>query len=367
MSAFCISFQIHLASCLKHYSFFDIGVSSSYTDEGKRRDQLNAMIEEVTLPALSLLLRQIRHHQGAFRIALCPSGLFLDFCERLRPDVIETLQALNNTGYVEFLNTTETHSLASIVSIQEFREQAILHSTRIKRLFGNSPTSFMNTGLIYSDGIAAEAGNIGCQLMLTGSKPLPQETLNPNRLYQTASGHDVKLLLTHTSGLHDFPHGMSRGAITSLVQSLSDMAGKNAGTPDLLSTLEQLPGHVLSRQKACFLTPSQAVATKPVTTTLSLPEIRSDTSPYDLTPWLGNEMQKDAHQALYLLETEVKKRHNPNLLNTWRILQDANHFRAMCTQNDGAPMTTPYGSAYDAYINFMNILTDLSERIETRS
>ena len=325
------------------------------------------MIEELTLPALGILLKQLRHHKGAFRIALCPTGLFLDYCERLHPDVIEILQALNDTGHVEFLNSTETHSLASIISIQEFREQAILHSTRIKRLFGRPPTVFMNTGLIYSDATAAQATNISCQLMVTGSKPLPKETPNPNFLFLAASGQDIKLLLTHSSGLYDFPHGMSRGTITSLVQSLSHAAGQDAGTPELLSTLEQLPEHVLSRRKARFLTPSQAAATNPVSATLSLLEIRSDTFPYDLTPWLGNEMQKDAHQALYLLETEVKKRHNPELLRTWRILQDANHFRAMSTQSDGTPVTSPYGSAYDAYINYMNILTDLSERIETRS
>ena len=82
----------------------------------------------------------------------------------------------------------------------------------------------------------------------------------------------------------------------------------------------------------------------------------------DLTAWLGNDMQNDAIEALYKLEPLVRASDNPDLLRTWRRLQTSDHFYYMCTKwfadGDVHKYFNPYGSPYDAYINYMNVLAD---------
>jgi hypothetical protein len=73
-------------------------------------------------------------------------------------------------------------------------------------------------------------------------------------------------------------------------------------------------------------------------------------------------MQCDALEALYRLESRVKACKDANLLTVWRKLQSSDHFYYMCTKwfaaDDVQRYFNPYGSPYDAYINFMNVLGD---------
>ncbi|HRT71354.1 MAG TPA: hypothetical protein P5308_08340, partial [Syntrophales bacterium] len=88
----------------------------------------------------------------------------------------------------------------------------------------------------------------------------------------------------------------------------------------------------------------------------------------DLTAWLGNHMQNDAVTVLYGLEKKVRRKKDPEALEMWRRLQTSDHLYYMCTKwfADGTvhKYFNPYHSPYDAYINFMNILTDFSNTLE---
>jgi alpha-amylase len=90
----------------------------------------------------------------------------------------------------------------------------------------------------------------------------------------------------------------------------------------------------------------------------------------DLTAWLGNGMQTDAIQTLYKMEPQVYRRNNPQLMDTWRMLQTSDHFYYMCTKwfadGDVHQYFNPYPSPYDAYINYMNILDDFSRQLHKK-
>jgi alpha-amylase/alpha-mannosidase (GH57 family) len=87
----------------------------------------------------------------------------------------------------------------------------------------------------------------------------------------------------------------------------------------------------------------------------------------DLTAWTGNEIQRDALNAIYYMEEDVMKTKKRDLIETWRKLQTSDHFYYMCTKwsNDGDVHAyfSPYQSPYDAYISFMNALSDLQLRV----
>ena len=88
----------------------------------------------------------------------------------------------------------------------------------------------------------------------------------------------------------------------------------------------------------------------------------------DVSAWVGNSMQQSALQKLYALEAAVKAANNPELLENWRKLQTSDHFYYMCTKwfNDGDvhKYFNPYETPYECFLAFMNIFTDLQQRIE---
>jgi alpha-amylase len=133
--------------------------------------------------------------------------------------------------------------------------------------------------------------------------------------------------------------------------------------------LEKLPGEILKHRDFVFATPAEIAGTVEPVDSIDAPELSSwaDTE-RDLTAWLGNAMQQDAAGTLYGLEAAVKACKDAYLLDSWRKLQTSDHFYYMCTKwfadGDVHKYFNPYPSPYDAYINYMNILDDLSRQVK---
>jgi len=79
-------------------------------------------------------------------------------------------------------------------------------------------------------------------------------------------------------------------------------------------------------------------------------------------------MQNEAFKKLYALKELVKKCDDPAILADWKYLQVSDHFYYMSTKffSDGEvhKYFNPYESPYDAFINYMNVLSDFSERVK---
>jgi hypothetical protein len=84
---------------------------------------------------------------------------------------------------------------------------------------------------------------------------------------------------------------------------------------------------------------------------------------------VGNEMQDEAFGKLYALEAKIRRCSNPDILRDWYRLQNSDHFYYMCTKwfsdGDVHKYFNPYNSPYEAFINYMNILSDFTIRVET--
>jgi alpha-amylase len=133
--------------------------------------------------------------------------------------------------------------------------------------------------------------------------------------------------------------------------------------------LEKLPGEILKHRDFVFATPAEIGSTFEPVDLIDAPELSSwaDTE-RDLTAWLGNSLQQDAVGALYGLEGDVKACNQAKLLDNWRKLQTSDHFYYMSTKwfadGDVHKYFNPYPSPYDAYVNYMNILDDLSRQVK---
>ena len=123
-----------------------------------------------------------------------------------------------------------------------------------------------------------------------------------------------------------------------------------------------------SRDDTVFRTPTETVASYDTVGEIDVPDILTwaDTD-RDLTAWTGNDIQKDAIRAIYGMEDKVLQTKNKELIEIWRKLQTSDHFYYMCTKwsedGDVHAYFSPYKSPYDAYIAFMNALSDLQLRV----
>jgi len=132
--------------------------------------------------------------------------------------------------------------------------------------------------------------------------------------------------------------------------------------------LKNLPRTILADTNYHFHTPGELLKLlQPVSAIHVGHAISWSDEERDTTAWLGNEMQIEAVDKLYSLEDKVKTIHQADIRKDWNYLQCSDHFYYMCTKwfSDGEvhKYFTPYSSPYEAFINYMNVLSDFMIRV----
>lgn len=340
----------------------------------------------------ALIMELIKTHGEDFKVAFSISGSALEQFEEYAPEVLESFQELGKTGQVEFLAETYSHSLSSLKSPDEFRNQVTLHSARIESLFGKKPTTFRNTELIYSDEIGEMVYNMGFKTIITEGAKHVLGWKSPNFIYCNARNSNLKILLKNFKLSDDIAFRFSHQdwehyplSVEKYVKWLQEI-DKEEETVNLFMDYETfgehqwketgifdfmkgLPAMVLQSTNFKFRTPTEvADALKPVSAIHVPNAISWADEERDLTAWLGNEMQDEAFAKLYALEPMVNRCKNPEILADWRRLQNSDHFYYMCTKwfsdGDVHKYFNPYNSPYEAFINYMNVLSDFTIRVE---
>jgi len=86
----------------------------------------------------------------------------------------------------------------------------------------------------------------------------------------------------------------------------------------------------------------------------------------DISPWLGNVMQREAFNKLYSVAERVHLCNDRRIKQDWDYLQASNNFRFMTSKNTGISINRGiYDSPYDAFTNYMNILGDFISRVNS--
>ena len=86
----------------------------------------------------------------------------------------------------------------------------------------------------------------------------------------------------------------------------------------------------------------------------------------DVSAWLGNKLQQGALKSLYEIGERVRLCSDRRLKQDWLYLQSSDHFYYMSTKHFGSGQSnfSPYLSPYDAFSNYMNVLSDFIERVK---
>jgi len=395
MLTVCPYFHVHQPYRVKRYRVFDIGNDTEYFNDSSGTDLNNRKIVEKVADKsyrpTNRILKELLDRHPEFRFNLSFSGTVLDQFEAYVPDVLESFQELVATGRVEILADTYHHSLAFFYSVPEFKRQVKQHERRIKQLFGVTPRVFRNTELSYRNDLAKwceDNGYIG--IMAEGwDKYLGWRS--PNYLYRPTGTKKIKVLLknyklsddvafrfgnrdwnnyplsadTYANWIHAH-HG--DGQTVNLFMDYESFGEHQWEDTGIFEFLRALPEMVMRHPDTGFKTASETVEAYDVTGEYDVPDVLTwaDTD-RDLTAWTGNDIQRDALAAIYRMEEDVMKTKRPDLIETWRKLQTSDHFYYMCTKwsNDGDVHAyfSPYQSPYDAYIAFMNALSDLQLRV----
>lgn len=383
---------MHQPDRLRTYRFFDIGNDSHYYDDFANRTILRRVADRCYLPANQIMLELIREHKGAFKVAFSISGVVLEHFAKYTPEVIESFKELAKTGCVEFLAETYSHSLASLISPKEFKEQVRLHSKTIEELFGQKPKVFRNTELIYSDKIGGVVAGLGFTGMITEGAKHILGWKSPNYVYTNAINPKLKLLLknfilsddiafrfsdrswanwplTSDKYVSWISDSLEKDEVLNLFMDYETFGEHQQSSSGIFQFLKHLPGTVFSQTDFEFCTPSEVCAKHQPVAPLHVPfAISWADEERDTSAWLGNELQNEAFNTIYSAEQRVAASKDPLLLSDFRKLQESDHFYYMCTKffSDGAVHNyfNPYETPYEAFINYMNVVSDFLIRVE---
>ncbi|MHC1702529.1 MAG: glycoside hydrolase family 57 protein [Tenuifilaceae bacterium] len=394
MKTICFYFQVHQPFRLRRYRFFDIGEYHNYFDDFSNRSIMRKVADKCYLPTNYLMLDLINEFGSRFKISYSISGTALDQFEMYAPEVLESFRKLAETGCVEFINETYSHSLSALKNRSEFERQVLAQGRKVEELFGKKPTTFRNTELIYSDEIGSMVADLGFKAMLTEGAKHILGWKSSNYLYTNAINPKLKLLLKNFRLSDDIAFRFSnrgwsewpltaekyikwlnaiepRDEIVNLFMDYETFGEHQWEDTGIFNFMRALPQRVFSDSNFEFLTPSEAADKHQPVSALHVPfPISWADEERDLTAWLGNDLQDEAFNNLYSFAEKVDKIDDPELNNDWKYLQTSDHFYYMCTKwfsdGDVHKYFNPYDTPYEAFINFMNILSDFSIRVENK-
>jgi alpha-amylase len=353
---------------------------------------MRKIADKCYLPANEIILDLIQKHKGKFKIAFSISGLAISQFRLYAPEVLDSFRQLAKTGMVEFLAETNSHSLVSLRSRSEFERQVTNHRKMLNEFFGVEATSFRNTELIYSDTIGSWVADMGFKSMLTEGAKHVLGWKSPDFLYCNSINPRLKVLLRNfvlsddiafrfsNKGWNEWPLTADKYAswINKLApkselinifidyETFGEHNWKETGIFDFLS---HMPGAILKKTPFRFMTPTEIAETYQPVSAINIPSpISWADEERDITAWLGNEMQVAALDKLYSLAGKVNKCEDELIKKDWEYLQSSDHFYYMATKffSDGAVHAyfNPYETPYDAFINYMNVLSDFEIRLK---
>ncbi len=391
MKKICLYFQVHQPFRLRNYRFFDIGESSNYFDDLENKYQMQKIAKNCYMPANKILLELIRKYKNKFKVSFSITGAALEQFEEYTPEVLNSFQKLAKTGNVEFLTETYSHSLVSLTNKNDFKEQVNEHSEKIQKLFNQKPGVFRNTELIYNNEIGETIAELGYKAVITEGAKHILGWKSPNLLYYNVLFPELKIILRNNSLSDDISFRFSNQTwdeypltadkytkwlvdtdkndeVINLFMGYETFGEHHKKGTGIFDFLKTFPESVFNNSDMIFSTPSEIYkATQPVAP-LNVPNTISwADKEKDITAWLGNDLQNDAFDKLSSLSQKMKVVKDTKLQKDWRRLQTNDHFYYMSTKilSDGIVQDyfNPYKSAYDAFINYMNVLSDFTARV----
>ncbi|MBL8754751.1 MAG: glycoside hydrolase family 57 protein [Planctomycetes bacterium] len=386
-------FQVHQPYRLRKWKPQDRIRKLELFDEPLNRLVAERVAERCYLPMNRLLLDAIERTDGQFRCAFSLSGTVIRQMRDWVPDALDSFVALAETGNVEFLCETSQHSLAAVIDLAEFEAQVEQQRATVTDLFG-APTTFRNTELILDNAICRKVEQLGFECMMGEGADRLLGWRSPQVPWRPKGCESLKLLLrsyslsddiafrfsnrkwpswplfadTYATWLHDVPPPAQFIGLFMDYETFGEHQGAQTG---ILEFMRHLPEQVLQKPTFRFRTPAQVAAEREAAGELDIdkPVSWADVE-RNLSAWLGNPMQQEAHARIYALREQVltlaKKR--PDLLEAWRQFTTSDHVYYIATKHHSDAEVHDYFSPYDtphaAFVTVMTALDHLRAEVQ---
>ena len=389
MKTICLYFEIHQIIHLKRYRFFDIGIDHYYYDDYENERSITDIAERSYMPALETLLDMIKQGNGYFKVAFSISGVGMEQLEMHAPQVIAKLQEINETGCAEFLAEPYSHGLSSLANEESFAADVKKQCDKMKDYFGKRPTILRNSSLIYSDDIGGQVAAMGFKGMLTEGAKHVLGWKSPHYIYHCPIAPNLKLLLRDVELSDDISLRFNNSDWEGYPLFADNYINRIAALPEeeqfinifmelsALGIAQPLSSNILEFLKALpacakdkgiiFSTPSEICMKAKSVGQLDVPDTLSWVDEErDVSTWLGNAMQREAFNKLYSVADRIRIAQDPRINQDWDYLQASNNFRFMTTKATSVGLDRGiYSGAFDAFTNYMNILGDFINRVNS--
>ncbi len=386
------SMFLHQPFRLKRYTVFDIGRPGfDYFDEWKNRYYFERAANKSYIPMLSLLT-EISKEFPEFRVNLSFSGTWFEQAKKYKPEVIDLLHKLYDTGSLEFIGENYYHSLAFLISEEEFSEQIKMHRELLWEEFGAKPVAFRNTEASYCNWLAKFLERFGYKIILTEYIDWIMGWRGPTYVYK-AKGSDVRLVFRHyrlsddisfrfhdanweeyplTADKYAYWIASTPGEIVVIYQDFETYGEHQWKESGIFEFVRWLPREIRKHKHLQWANISEVLEIDPKDE-IDIPNwVSWADMERDLSAWLGNKMQHAAFEKLKSLEKPIKELGDKEILEVWRKLTTSDHLYYISTKGMGDGTVHhlfrggAYETPYDAFANLMNVLSDLEEKVKKR-
>jgi alpha-amylase len=393
MTSICIYFEVHQPTRLNRFSVFNVGKTSDPLSTYFNRELNYWIFEKVAkkcyIPTNKILLNLINEFDGDFRISFSLTGTFIEYCENYMPSLLDSFKDLFATGAVDLIEETYFHSLSSLYDdLDEFEEQVNMHNKMLKRIFNYKPRVFRNTEAIFDNRIAKKVNESGYKGILTEGTEKILNWRSPNYIYKPVNA-DIKVLLRNytlsddvgfrfsargwpgyplTADKYAYWLASSEGDLINLFIDYETFGEHQWIETGIFDFLDHLPKEVLKHKHLDFVTVSEAVERYEPVGEIDVPwAISWADADRDVSTWLGNNMQVACFNEIKEIGRALKQKNDKDLLYIWRLLQTSDHLYYLSTKGmedgDVHAYFSPYSGPYEGFINYMNILQDLKQRV----
>ncbi len=381
MKTVCLLFEIHQPFRLKKYRFYDIGADHYYYDDYANEEILKRLAYQSYIPAAKMLLEMIQTSEKKFKVALCISGVAMEQFEMYCPEFLDCVRELVATGCCELCCETYSHSLSSLVDPEDFKYQVELQKKIINDTFQYDSKTFVNTGFIYNDEIGAEIAAMGFKGVVTEGTRHVLGWKSPNYVYSTAAKQDVGLMFRNTKLSEDiclnFQYGLDAGQymgwiadspaeekVYLIAMNFDVIGGMNPESSGIFNFFKALP-YFAEQKDIRFATPAECWENIPPIAVANVGHpISWDGYDKDVSAWMGNDLQNEAIRAIYSISERLHMSNNEILRQDFAYLLSADHFKFMSTKMGSYVPFSPYDSSFDAFTNYMNIVSDMEIRLK---
>lgn len=381
MKTVCLFFEIHQPFRLSKYRFYDIGAIHYYYDDYANEEILKRNAYQSYIPAAKMLLDMINASDKQFKVALSLSGVVMEQFEMYCPEFLDCVRDLVATGCCELVCETYSHCLSSLVDAEDFKIQIELQKKMLKETFGYEAKTFVNTGFIYNDEIGAEIAALGFKGVLTEGTKHVLGWKSANYVYSSAAKKNMGLMFRNQSLSEDIAHRFQQGLDANQYMSWIEQAPENEqvyliamnfdviggihpASTGIFEFFKALPVNAAQRNIR-FATPAEVWENIPAVDTAYVGHpISWDGVDKDVSAWTGNDLQQEAMRAIYSISERLHMSRNEILRQDFAYLLTSDHFKFMSTKMGTYVPFSPYESSFDAFTNYMNIVSDIQIRLK---